>query len=113
AAAGKPKNDATTKRNAAKTAVDAAVKALATPGEQYTALQGSLKAQEMYQESMESRSKPYPTISTGRRTALAQWLIDKKHPLTARVAVNNMWLRHFGKPLVPTIFDFGRKGTPP
>ena len=27
--------------------------------------------------------------------------------------MNHVWLRHFGKPLVPTVFDFGRKGTPP
>jgi hypothetical protein len=40
-------------------------------------------------------------------------LTDPRHPLTARVAVNHIWMRHFGKPLVPTVFDFGRKGTPP
>jgi hypothetical protein len=33
--------------------------------------------------------------------------------LTARVAVNHVWARHFGRPLVATVFDFGRKGTPP
>ena len=40
-------------------------------------------------------------------------MTDPRHPLTARVAVNHVWTRHFGKPLVPTVFDFGRKGTPP
>ena len=35
------------------------------------------------------------------------------NPLTARVAINHMWLRHFGKPLVPTVFDFGMNGKPP
>ena len=44
---------------------------------------------------------------------LAKWLTDPKHPLPARVAVNHIWLRHMGRPLVPTVFDFGRKGTPP
>jgi hypothetical protein len=33
--------------------------------------------------------------------------------LTARVAVNHIWLRHIGQPLVSSVFDFGRKGTPP
>jgi hypothetical protein len=33
--------------------------------------------------------------------------------LTARVAVNHIWARHLGTPLVRTVFDFGRKGTPP
>ncbi|MEZ6141548.1 MAG: DUF1553 domain-containing protein [Zavarzinella sp.] len=51
--------------------------------------------------------------STGRRTALAQWITDRRNPLTARVAVNHLWTRHFGAPLVPTIFDFGRNGQPP
>jgi mono/diheme cytochrome c family protein len=51
--------------------------------------------------------------STGRRTALANWITDSRNPLTARVAVNHIWTRHMGQPLVPTMFDFGRKGTPP
>ncbi len=51
--------------------------------------------------------------STGRRTALAKWITDPENPLTARVAVNHLWTRHFGTPLVATVFDFGRKGSPP
>lgn len=51
--------------------------------------------------------------SSGRRTALAKWITDRRNPLTARVAVNHIWTRHMGQPLVPTMFDFGRKGTPP
>lgn len=55
----------------------------------------------------------FVATSTGRRTALADWVTDPRNPLTARVAVNHVWNRHFGAPLVPTMFDFGRKGTPP
>lgn len=55
----------------------------------------------------------YPSTSTGRRTALAKWITDSRNPLTARVAVNHVWLRHFGQPLVPTVFDFGKNGQPP
>ena len=51
--------------------------------------------------------------STGRRTALANWITDRRNPLTARVAANHIWTRHMGQPLVPTVFDFGRNGTPP
>ena len=51
--------------------------------------------------------------STGRRSALARWIADRRNPLTARVAVNHLWTRHFGTPLVATVFDFGRKGQPP
>jgi hypothetical protein len=55
----------------------------------------------------------FPPQSSGRRTALAKWITDRRNPLTARVAVNHIWTRHLGQPLVPTMFDFGRKGTPP
>ena len=49
----------------------------------------------------------------GRRLALARWIVDRENPLTARVAVNHIWMRHFGTPLVPTVFDFGLNGKPP
>jgi hypothetical protein len=55
----------------------------------------------------------YPAQSTGRRLALAKWLASKDNPLTARVAVNHIWLRHFGQAIVPTVFDFGKNGRPP
>ncbi|MDA1180096.1 MAG: DUF1553 domain-containing protein, partial [Planctomycetota bacterium] len=55
----------------------------------------------------------YPKISSGRRTALAHWLTHRANPLTARVAVNHIWLRHFHAPLVATVFDFGRNGAQP
>jgi mono/diheme cytochrome c family protein len=101
------------KRNAARQARAQARKALENPGETYTPLRGALKTLESNLETEASRTKPFPTTSTGRRSALARWLSDPRHPLTARVAVNHVWARHFGKPLVPTVFDFGRKGTPP
>src|SRR5262249_15117107 len=50
--------------------------------------------------------KMYPKTSTGRRLALARWIASKENPLTARVAVNHMWLRHFGVALAPTVTDF-------
>jgi hypothetical protein len=55
----------------------------------------------------------YPPTSTGRRLAFARWIADRNNPLAARVAVNQMWMRHFGQPLVPSVFDFGRNGRPP
>jgi hypothetical protein len=55
----------------------------------------------------------YPDQTSGRRTAFAKWLIDPANPLTARVAANHIWLRHFGAGIVPTPADFGRNGRPP
>jgi len=54
----------------------------------------------------------YPETSSGRRLAFAQWLSSPQNPLTARVAVNHIWLRHFGRGLVPTPNDFGANGRP-
>ena len=51
--------------------------------------------------------------TSGRRLALAQWLTDRNHPLTARVMVNRIWMQHFGKGIVSTPENFGRMGGPP
>jgi hypothetical protein len=53
------------------------------------------------------------TTSTGRRTALAQWLTDPTNPLTSRVMVNRIWQHHFGRGIVGTANDFGRLGEQP
>lgn len=55
----------------------------------------------------------YPETSSGRRTAFADWLTHRDHPLTARVAVNHIWLRHFGTPLVASVTDFGLRAPRP
>jgi len=55
----------------------------------------------------------YPGKSSGRRTAFARWLVDRENPLAARVAVNHIWLRHFGQALVPTVNEFGAHGSEP
>lgn len=51
--------------------------------------------------------------TTGRRLGLAKWLTQPNHPLTARVAVNQLWLRHFGRGIVATVSNFGRSGMAP
>ena len=51
--------------------------------------------------------------SSGRRAALAEWLVDRRQPLTARVIVNRIWHGYFGRGLVETPNEFGRMGQPP
>lgn len=51
--------------------------------------------------------------TTGRRTALAEWIGHPDNPLTTRVIVNRIWQQHFGKGIVPTPSDFGHLGLPP
>jgi mono/diheme cytochrome c family protein len=51
--------------------------------------------------------------TTGRRLAFARRLTSGKHPLTARVLVNRIWLHHFGRGLVGTPGDFGALGERP
>ena len=55
----------------------------------------------------------YPASSSGRRSALAEWMTDRRNPRTARVAVNHIWLRHYGEALVPSVADFGKNGRLP
>ena len=50
---------------------------------------------------------------TGRRLALANWLIEPNHPLTARVIVNRIWHHHFGRGIVASIDNFGELGSRP
>lgn len=51
--------------------------------------------------------------SSGRRTALANWIASPANPLTARVFVNRVWSQYFDKGIVPTLADFGRAGQKP
>ena len=55
----------------------------------------------------------YAKTSTGRRSALARWMTRKDNPLTARVAINHIWMRHFGEALVASVDDFGLRAEPP
>lgn len=88
-------------------------KKIAEGGYVYTRLRASRKALEGPDEKDDSRYQPYPSVSTGRRMALAKWMTHPDHPLTARVAVNHIWTRHFNQPLVDPLNDFGRRTPEP
>lgn len=79
----------------------------------YRPLTGSRKALETPEHKFEDYPPIYPEISTGRRLALTRWAVHRENPLTARVAVNHVWARHFGAPLVESMFDFGRRAKRP
>ncbi len=60
--------------------------------------------------------KPEPIAvggNSGRRLALADWLVSAENPLTARVLADRIWAAAFGWHLVATPEDFGVAGQPP
>ena len=112
---------ATRKRDSARAALtDDDVKAKQTLA---VAEQALAKAIKTHHAADQARRKPgttytplgpvYPQQSSGRRAALAGWITHPENPLTARVAANQIWMRHLGQPLVPTVLDFGQNGKPP
>jgi len=102
------------KRSTAKSALAAAEvqqkkarAALAKPGKKYFTIRTTLRAPNGMTDEAKPRQGPYSPVSSGRRTALAKWIINRNNPLTARVAINHIWQRHFGQPLVASMTDFG------
>ena len=56
---------------------------------------------------------PLPQGAPSNRLGLARWIISDENPLTARVTVNRLWARLFGKGIVATEEDFGVQGEAP
>jgi hypothetical protein len=56
---------------------------------------------------------PRDSPTTLRRKALAEWIANPAHPLTARVMVNRIWQYHFGRGIVATPSDFGSRADAP
>lgn len=101
------------KIKAAKDAIGKAEVKIAAQDAKYTALKASKKAFETPAHNDATYGPTYSAVSTGRRTMLARWMTSRENPLTARVMVNHVWMRHFGEPLVETVFDFGRQAKKP
>ena len=62
-----------------------------------------------------TRVLPAPVIAPEEsgRLQLAQWLVSKDNPLTARVMANRIWMWHFGKPLMRSPSNWGLKAERP
>jgi hypothetical protein len=52
-------------------------------------------------------------VTGSGRLQLAEWLTNPQNPLTARVMANRIWQHHFGKGIVATPSDFGKRGKYP
>jgi hypothetical protein len=60
-----------------------------------------------------SAAEPQPFTNGSGRLELANAIVSRDNPLTARVIVNRVWALHFGRPLVGTPSNFGSLGERP
>jgi mono/diheme cytochrome c family protein len=90
---------------------------LAEPRAQRIYLRGSPQtfggeAPRRYLVAIQGKNRPLFRQGTGR-LELAHAIASRTNPLTARVMVNRVWMRHFGAALVHTPSDFGARSEPP
>ncbi len=87
---------------------------LPKPRQAYVHLGGDfLRKGENVSPGTPSALPPLGNQGPATRVDLARWLTSRENPLTARVTVNRMWMRYFGRGIVETEDDFGRQGSGP
>ena len=87
---------------------------MATPRDTYVLMRGEYnKRGEKVKAAVPAFLPPTPADAPANRLTLARWLVDPRHPLTSRVAVNRYWQMIFGTGLVKTTEDFGSQAEQP
>lgn len=78
------------------------------------------KGEEVVPASLSALSEVSPTYELSsdadeskRRSEFADWIVNEKNPLSARVLANRIWHYHFGTGIVDTPNDFGYMGGQP
>ncbi len=92
------------------------MKELAEPRQAYVLMRGEYDKANL--ERPVSRGVPVelgtvPDDAPDDRRGLAEWLLSRDNPLTARVYVNRLWQMIFGEGIVATLNDFGLQGAWP
>ena len=64
-------------------------------------------------DELEHASPAHGRNTSGRRLALAKWIIKPDNPRTSRVIMNRLWQHHFGRGICATPNDFGYLGERP
>ena len=84
------------------------MKELAKPREAFVLLRGEYdKIGPKVERLLPAALPPLPAGEPNNRLGLARWLVNGKHPLTARVWINRTWEHFFGIGLVKTSENFG------